>query len=314
MIHVDQLVRKYGITTAVDGISFDISRGEVVGFLGPNGAGKTTTLKILAGFLWPSSGTVTIFDKDVMEHSLECRRMIGYLPENNPIYEDMEVCEYLGWCAQLRGMNVDGRRQAMRRVIDRCGLGQVVGKDIGELSKGYRQRVGLAAAMVQDPPILLLDEPTSGLDPNQAVEVRDLIAELRKEKTVLLSTHILSEVQASCDRVIIIHKGRIAAQGTPQELGAAGAREQRIHLVLRSKNHGTEKGVKEKLSSLPGVVSVEAEDKKKKGELALSIEVEADADDLREEIFHLAAEKKWPMLELYRESRSLEDVFRSLTA
>ena len=312
MIRVDELVRRYGITTAVDGISFEITKGEVVGFLGPNGAGKTTTLKILAGFLWPSDGSVTIADMDVMEHSLDCRRRIGYLPENNPIYEDMEVAEYLGWCAAVRELPKGERERALRRVIERCGLGQVIGKDIGELSKGYRQRVGLAAAMVHDPPILLLDEPTSGLDPNQAVEVRELIAELREEKTVLLSTHILSEVQATCDRVIIIHKGKIAAQGTPQELGSAGAQEQRIHLVLRSKNHGSEDSVKEKLSGLPGVLAVASE--AKDGELALSIRVKAESADLREKIFNLASEKKWPVLELYRESRSLEDVFRSLTS
>jgi len=312
MIHVEQLVRKYGDTTAVDGISFDVARGEVVGFLGPNGAGKTTTLKILAGFLWPSSGAVTICEQDVMDRPLECRERIGYLPENNPIYDDMEVCEYLDWCAQLRGLDRERRREALRRVVERCGLGQVVGKNIGELSKGYRQRVGLGAAIVHDPPILLLDEPTSGLDPNQAVEVRGLISELRKEKTVLLSTHILSEVQASCDRVIIIHKGKIAAQGTPEELGAAGAHEHRIHLVLRSKNHGSQDAIQEKLSSLPGVLSVESA--LKEGELALSIRVNPESGDLREKIFHLAAEKKWPMLELYRESRSLEDVFRSLTS
>jgi ABC-2 type transport system ATP-binding protein len=311
MIHVEKLVRRYGAVTAVNGISFDASPGEVVGLLGPNGAGKTTTLKILAGFLWPTEGLVEIAGRSVTEDSINCRKTIGYLPENNPLYEEMEVTEYLGWCASMRGLADAGKRQALKRVIDLSGLSQALGRDIGELSKGYRQRVGLAAAMVHDPPILLLDEPTSGLDPNQAVEMRELIAELRKEKTVLLCSHILSEVRASCGRVIIIHKGEIVAQGRPEALERSIVQEQKLHLTLKSKTSGLAGKIKEALSSLPGIASISLETGDR--EITLSIQLKPRAGDLREKILQIAAEKEWPVLELRREAMNLEDVFRSLT-
>ncbi|MBI4424795.1 MAG: ATP-binding cassette domain-containing protein [Elusimicrobia bacterium] len=310
MIKVEELVRRYGETTAVGGISFEIPAREVVGFLGPNGAGKTTTLKVLTGYLYPTSGKVTIAGLDVSERSLDCRRSVGYLPENNPLYEEMEVVECLEWCARMRGLDASRAGRAIQSAVERCGLGAVVGKDIGQLSKGYRQRVGLAAAILHDPPILLLDEPTSGLDPNQAAEVRGLIAELRKEKTVLLSSHILSEVKASCDRVIIIHQGRIAAQGKPSELEAAGSAGQRLRLVLKA--DAEDPNIERALQGLPGVASVARE--RADGELAFLVAGQAEAGDLRSAVFGLAAERRWPLLELFREGASLEEVFRRLTA
>ena len=310
MIHVDNLVRRYGETVAVGGISFDIPAREVVGFLGPNGAGKTTTLKVLTGFLFPSSGTVTVAGHDSATSPLECRRAVGYLPENNPLYEEMEVTEYLEWCAAARGLEPARTSAAIKSAVLRCGLGSVVGQDIGRLSKGYRQRVGLAAAILHDPPILLLDEPTSGLDPNQAAEVRALIAELRREKTVLYSSHILSEVKASCDRVLIIHRGLIVAQGSPAELEAAAGGAQRLELVLA--DGGRAQSVAESIRALEGVADVAL--REAAGEASLTITTRAEAGDLRAKVFALAAEKRWPVLELYREGASLEDVFRSLTA
>ena len=309
MIRAENLVRKYGNTVAVDGISFEISPREVVGFLGPNGAGKTTTLKVLTGCLYPSAGKVSVADMDISERPLDCRRSIGYLPENNPLYEEMETAEYLEWCARVRGVGPARRSTAVKAAIGRCGLASVVGREIGRLSKGFRQRVGLAAAILHDPPILLLDEPTSGLDPNQAAEVRGLIAELGKEKTVLLSSHILSEVKASCDRVIIIHKGRIAAQGTLAELEAGASRGQRVRLLLREGPEAD--AAAQALGAVPGVSAVAQETVD--GERSFTISASVGEADLRAAVFELAARERWPLLELYGEGASLEEVFRELT-
>ena len=307
MIQAENLVRRYGSTVAVDGISFEIPAREVVG---PNGAGKTTTLRVLTGYLYPSDGKVTIAGMDVSERPLDCRRAIGYLPENNPLYEEMEVAEYLEWCARVRGVEPGRRAAAVKSAVGRCGLAQVVGRDIGQLSKGFRQRVGLAAAILHDPPILLLDEPTSGLDPNQAAEVRSLIAELRQEKTVLLSSHILSEVKASCDRVIIIHKGRIVAQGSPSALEAGASSAQRVRLLLKDSPETEDAG--QALADLPGITGVEQE--RLGGELSFLISASQESGDLRAAVFELAAARRWPLLELYGEGASLEEVFRSLTS
>ena len=220
-------MRRYGPVTAVDGISFEVAAGQVVGFLGPNGAGKTTTLRILAGCLRPTSGKVAVAGQDAAADAVDSRALIGYLPENNPLYEDMEVCEYLRWCAGARGLSAADTSRAIARAVERCGLSEVAGRAIGELSKGYRQRVGLAAAIVHDPPVLLLDEPTAGLDPNQAVEIRRLIVELGREKAVLFSSHILPEVKAACSRALVIHKGKIAAEVPQEEL-------ERLEDVFRS--------------------------------------------------------------------------------
>lgn len=219
MIDVQDLRKSYGPVAAVDGISFSIRPGEVVGLLGPNGAGKTTTMKILTGYLPATAGAATVAGFDVAEASLEVRRRVGYLPESNPLYEDLEVTEHLEYVGRLRGMtNVRGR---IREVLAACGLTDMAGRIAGTLSRGYRQRLGFACAILHDPEILILDEPTSGLDPNQQREVRALIRELKQSKTVILSTHILSEVHEVCDRVLVIHHGRIAADGTAAELQQA---------------------------------------------------------------------------------------------
>lgn len=219
MIEVSQLTKKYASTLALDHVTFAIQPGEVVGLLGPNGAGKTTMLKMLTGYLPPTEGSAKVANFDILDQSLEVRKRIGYLPETNPLYEDLAVYESLEWTARLRGMPKTVYADSIRKVIETCGLGSVVGKDIAHLSKGFRQRVGLAQAMLHDPEILILDEPTSGLDPNQQREVHTLIQTMRSRKTVLLSTHTLSEATSVCDRVLIIHRGRIVADGDPKGFG-----------------------------------------------------------------------------------------------
>jgi ABC-2 type transport system ATP-binding protein len=228
MIHVDRLTKSYGHhrRPAVDAISFDVRAGEVLGFLGPNGAGKTTTMKILTSFLAPTAGSAEIAGFDVYEHSLEVRKRIGYLPEDTPLYKDMSVLEYLDFICELRGIAPADRRTRLKRAVEQCGIADRLGSLIGELSKGFRQRVGLAQAILHEPEVLILDEPTSGLDPNQIAEIRAVIKQIGREKTVIFSTHILQEVQATCSRVIIISDGKLVADGTPEELsnksGASG--------------------------------------------------------------------------------------------
>jgi ABC-2 type transport system ATP-binding protein len=307
MISVRGLSKRYGDFLAVDSISFEVSSREVVGFLGPNGAGKSSTLRMLAGFLAPTAGSARLGGADVVESGLEVRRRIGYLPENNPLYEEMDVGEYLEFSGEVRGMSREALRKGVRGAVDACQLGDVLGKPIGLLSKGFRQRVGLASSILHDPDILLLDEPTSGLDPNQTVEVRGLIQRLREEKTVLLSTHILSEVEASCDRVIILNAGRIAAEGSPAELAARGGR--RVRVAFREA--GTDDGdLREGLGAIEGVESVALE--VKNGERRAVLTAGENADP-REAVFRLSAERGWPLLELRAEEASLEAVFRELT-
>ncbi len=219
MIDVANLSKRYGSIQALERLTFSIQPGEVVGLLGPNGAGKSSMMRILTGYLPPSEGTVKVAGMDVVDQSLEVRRKIGYLPESNPLYEELAVLESLEWTARLRGLNGNASRQAVARTVELCGLNAVVGQDIATLSKGYRQRVGLAQAILHDPDILILDEPTSGLDPNQQQEVHALIEAMRQRKTVLLSTHTLSEAASVCGRVMILHQGRIVADGAPNSLG-----------------------------------------------------------------------------------------------
>jgi len=219
MIEANGLSKRYGSTLALDHVTFAIQPGEVVGLLGPNGAGKTTMLKILTGYMPPTEGSARVANFDIHDQSLDVRRRIGYLPETNPLYEELAVYESLEWTARLRGMNAAAYAPAIRKVVETCGLSTVVGKDIAHLSKGFRQRVGLAQAILHDPEILILDEPTSGLDPNQQREVHSLLQTMRSRKTILLSTHTLSEASTVCDRVLIIHQGRIVADGDPRGFG-----------------------------------------------------------------------------------------------
>lgn len=298
MIEVKELTKRYNHILAVDKISFKIEKGEIVGFLGPNGAGKTTTLRVLTGYLSPTSGVCSIAGYDVNENPVEAKKRIGYLPEDNPLYNEMKVYEYLQFVGMLRNVPIASR---IKDVATVCGIEDVMGQNIGTLSRGYRQRVGLASAIMHDPEILLLDEPTSGLDPNQVIEVRELIKKLGREKTVMISTHILREVEAVCDRVIIINKGRIVADGSRDELQKFEKGKEVIFLTLKA----------------PQNIALEALGKwnvtvRESDEGITSYEIEADRD-IREELFLMAKEKDWVILEMYRKIASLEDVFRELT-
>ncbi len=307
MIEVQGLSKSFGPTRAVDGISFSVRKGEVLGFLGPNAAGKTTTMRVLTCFLPADAGTVTVAGRDVVEDSIGVRRSIGYLPENNPLYLDMEVVDYLSFVAAVRGIPSRLRRARLSEMVDACGLAPVVGRPIGALSKGFRQRVGLAQTLIHDPEVLILDEPTTGLDPNQIMEIRDLIRSLGREKTVILSSHILPEVEATCERILIISEGRLVGSGTPGELARQAVGGDTLHLVVR----GPEKEVADKLAAVPGVESVAARGSEE-GAARLLLSVGSGADP-REEIFRLAADSGWVLLEMRRETASLEDVFRRLT-
>jgi ABC-2 type transport system ATP-binding protein len=316
MIQVENLTKEYGPTRAVDKVTFNVRKGEVLGFLGPNGAGKSTTMKILTCFLSPTAGKVKVAGFDVFEQSLQVRQRIGYLPEDTPIYRDMTVLEYLKFAAELRGMDPTKSPGRIKEIGGRCGLGHVAGKLVGELSKGYRQRLGLAQAMLHDPDILILDEPTSGLDPNQIVEIRSLIKEIGKERTVILSTHILPEVQATCSRILIISGGKLVADGTPEALRSREKRG-RYRLVVHANGaafrnpEASQETIRASLGKLGGVGGCETlagED----GAFTYGIDA-ASSDDLRPMLFKAAVDNKWTLLELVRESVSLEDVFRNLT-
>jgi ABC-2 type transport system ATP-binding protein len=309
MIEVEGLTKDYGATRAVDQVTFNVRKGEVLGFLGPNGAGKSTTMKMLTCYLAPTAGRARVAGFDVFDESLEVRRRIGYLPEDTPIYRDMTVLEYLQFAAAVRQMDPAKTKTRISEIGGRCGLSDVAGKLVGELSKGFRQRLGLAQAMLHDPDILILDEPTSGLDPNQIVEIRSLIKEIGQEKTVILSTHILPEVQATCSRIVIISGGKLVADGTPQDLRQRerGSR----YRVIVEQNGAAPEAVRAGLTALAGVARCEPV-AGEAGSLAFAIDAAA-TDDLRKTIFRAAVDNRWTLLELARESASLEDVFRHLT-
>ncbi len=313
MVEVTELKKDYGSNRAVVGISFTVRRGEIVGFLGPNGAGKSTTMKMLTGYLRPTAGRATVGGIDVAEDRLAAQRMIGYLPESAPLYDDMMVLEFLELIADLRNVPQTNRRARLKEICERCGLKDVLGKDIGHLSKGFRQRVGLAQAIVHNPDLLILDEPTSGLDPNQIVEIRELIKDLGREKTVILSTHILPEVQATCGRIIIINDGKLVADDTPAALTERDAGAV-IHLVVKAKN-GTpidRRRVQSLLSGLPGVRAVDAHDGEGEGTAGFRLRASGTADP-RETIFATAVSNEFVLLDMHRERVSLEDTFRRLT-
>ena len=305
MIRIEGLTKKYGNTVAVDNISFEVRTGEILGFLGPNGAGKTTTMKVVTCFMPPTEGDVRVDELSVLEDSLAIRRKIGYLPERNPLYEDMNVLDYLYYVADLREIPKGEKRTRIGSVVESCGLREMLHKDVGELSKGYRQRLGLAQALVHDPEILVLDEPTIGLDPNQIVEIRNLIRTLGREKTVLLSTHILSEVHATCDRVVIIDRGKIVADGTPAELQSSFQGKDRLFLELKGTN-----GFEGLLRSVPAVESVSVSTSGDTSKVHIEA---AKGSDVREQLFRVAVQHNWVILEMRREQTSMEDVFRQLT-
>ena len=311
IIQVRDLLKSYGSVHAIKGLTFEVGRGQVVGFLGPNGAGKSTTMKILTGYLPPTSGTAQILGIDVMRHSIEARRLIGYLPENNPLYEEMMVMEYLEFVAQMRQIPKSKRRMMIEKAIHECGLEPAVGKDIGVLSKGYCQRVGFAQAILHDPQLLILDEPTSGLDPNQIIEIRSLIKKLGKEKTVLMSTHILREAQSTCSRILIIHDGKLVADDTPLQLTQ---QEGGILYVVVAPKQGEKLSKKQVLGQLASVFGVtKVEHINEYSEHGVAMMVGYDKEDPRADIFQKIVSANWILLEMRRKEITLEETFRRLT-
>ncbi len=310
-IKVENLTKFYGTQAAVNNISFEIKTGEVVGFLGPNGAGKSTTMKMITTYLTPNDGSITVNDLDTSESPLEVRKKIGYLPEQNPLYNDMNVIDYLEYAARLQSVPKEKIPDSIKKMIRVCGLESVKHKDIGELSKGYKQRVGLAQAMIHEPDVLLLDEPTSGLDPNQILEIRKLIKDLGREKTLMLSTHILQEVQATCDRVIIINNGEIVADGTTDSLQKRFQGQVSINIVVkRDPKYNKEKILNEYQS----VKNIEKVSLVSETSEAWSLDFTAlKGTDIREDLFKKSVSLDLILLEMHREETSLEDIFRKLT-
>ena len=311
-IRVDALEKNYGSIRALDGIDFKIHSGEVVGLLGPNGAGKSTAMKIMTGFVAPSSGQVSILGQDILADPLGVKSKIGYLPESAPLYPDMRVGDYLRFITEVRQMGKADASRAIDRVLTRCDLRDRTQQSIGTLSKGLRQRVGLAQAMVHDPEILILDEPTSGLDPNQILEIRTLIREVGEKRTVLLSTHILSEVQASCDRVIIISDGQIVADGPTDQVTRMGQSESLHSLIAPGKVRMEAQAILEGLTALSSVSSVSQSFSAELGEDEFLFVIRSDFD-VRKEIAQWVSGHGLLLLEQQREQQNLEEVFRNLT-
>ncbi len=307
-VTVDNLSKKYGSQIAVDNISFTVNTGEVVGFLGPNGAGKSTTMKMITCFIAPASGDVRLDRFSILKDAEEIKKRIGYLPENNPLYTDMPVIEYLQFCAEVQGMKNDNISTRLHEMIEKCGLESEKHKKINELSKGFRQRVGLAQAMIHDPEVLILDEPTSGLDPNQIVEIRKLIKELGKEKTVILSSHILSEVEATCDRILIIHHGRIVADGTSDTLRQQAQGQELLNIEIEAEAADYDNV----LEALTGLASVETAKKRNGQPGKFRIQSKPDKSS-RKSVFDLCVTNKWYLTEMTAIETKLEDVFRELT-
>ena len=307
-IRVSNLRKKYGETEALKGISFDVDKGEIVGFLGPNGAGKTTTMKILTCFMAADSGDAHVAGHDCFKEGLTVRRKIGYLPENNPLYLDMTVYEYLRYMAELHDVPSHKLFDRIKEVIVDCGLTDKLHMPIGALSKGYRQRVGLASTLIHDPEILILDEPTVGLDPNQIVEIRNLIKTLGKQKTVILCSHNLSEVELTCNRIIIINAGKIVASGTPAELKGLVEGHANIKLTVK----GDKAKVTSLLRDIDGVKEVTCQQTREKGAYVYEL-VTVKNKDLREKIIEEIFKNEYKLLEIHRESISLEEIFNQVT-
>lgn len=307
MIEVRNLTKKYGNTIAVDNISFSIQKGEIVGLLGPNGAGKSTTMRMMTCYILPTFGTITVAGFDCSSDSLQVRKRLGYLSENAPLYDEMNVWEYLEFAAEMQGISKEKRKEKIERVLDLCGIKDRVRQDISQLSKGYRQRVGLAQSLIHEPEILILDEPTTGLDPNQRVEIRELIRRIGKERTIILSSHVLSEVEATCDRVLIIHKGKIVASGTPQELRSNATSQTKVYLNVEGDGEELVKIVKS-FSSVKQILETNSEESVHR----LVFEVER-GSDIRKELVRTLVHKNFGVMEVYQKDKSLEDIFMQLT-
>ncbi len=308
MIEIKNLTKKFGENTILNQISFSVKKGEILGFLGPNGAGKTTTMKIITSFWLPTDGDVIIDGISVKDDSLKTKSKIGYLPENVPLYDDMLVYEYLRFIGETRGLSKEEVKSRLKEVVEICGLKKVIKRPIDELSKGYRQRVGLAQAIIHNPEVLILDEPTTGLDPNQIVEIRDLIKKIGKEKTVIFSTHILSEVSATCDRVLIINNGKIVGEGSPDELAQKAGSKEIIYVKIK----GEKEKVIEKLNAMDNVEKVEIKNKESENIYGYEIEPKQGVD-IREYLSMTVMQNEWNILEFSKKSITLEDVFRELT-
>ena len=308
MIQADHLTKYYKDFCAVDGISLDIRKGEILGLLGPNGAGKTTTLRMLTGYFKPTRGTINVKDFNSNEHPLEIKQLMGYLPESAPLYHNMLVFDYLDYVAEIRGIPRDKRLSRIRELCELCGLHNIMHNSISELSKGLKQRVGLAHAMMSDPEILVLDEPTSGLDPNQIVEIRNIIKQIGREKTVILSTHILSEAEATCDRIVILNKGKIIANGSAEELKQSADSGRTLNLAL---THAEFADVQARMEAINGVQAVE-QMPSENGMLVVKLTC-APESDMRETVYRQIKQTDWLLMEFKQETRTLENIFRTLT-
>ena len=308
MIQIEGLSKYYNQLCAVDAISFTINKGEILGLLGPNGAGKTTTLRMLTCFLKPTSGNIRVKDYSIDQHALEIKKLMGYLPESAPLYHDMIVYDYLNYVANIRGLGNADKLARIKELGDICGLNSVMHQPISELSKGYKQRVGLSHAMMNDPEILVLDEPTSGLDPNQIVEIRDIIKQIGKHKTIIFSTHILSEAEATCDRIIIINQGKIVADGSTESLKQAASQGTILKITLGSTNF---EAVQNAFAGIQGIQKIEQIET---GNDGIHLKVHCDAgSDLRPEIYAKIKAADWLLLEFQLETQTLENIFRNLT-
>jgi ABC-2 type transport system ATP-binding protein len=305
-IIVENITKTYGLQRALDNLSFQVKTGEILGFLGPNGAGKTTTMKAITCFLTPNEGDIKVGGKSVLEHPDDVKRTIGYLPENNPLYLDMPVIEYLQFIGELQGVSHADIPERIKLMVDVCGLKREKHKKIGELSKGYRQRVGLAQALIHDPEVLILDEPTTGLDPNQIIEIRELIKTIGKEKTVILSSHILAEVEATCDRVLIINKGRIVADGTPADLSKKAQGNETLKVGIDGADRNA---IFTALQQLEAISVVDFADDSKS---LFDVESKSGKESGKA-IFDLCVQKGWYLTQLTPVEKNLEDVFRELT-
>ena len=308
MVEVKNLTKRYGQNLALDRVSFTVDEGSIVGFLGPNGAGKTTTMNIITGYLSATSGEVTVFGKNTLEEPNEVKKMIGYLPEQPPLYLDMTVKEYLNFMYELKKVKLP-REKHIKEICELVQISNVYNRLIGNLSKGYKQRVGIAQALLGNPPVLILDEPTVGLDPKQIIEIRTLIKNLGRNHTVILSSHILPEVQAVCERIIVINRGRLVADGATDTLAHDLSQDHR--LILRAE--GPEREMVHELMTLPHVIDVYSLGEKEKGVYELSIEAELDTD-IRRDLFALLSRKGWPMMALKNTDLTLEDLFLQLTS
>lgn len=315
MIQASGLTKHFGHVRALDNVNFEVKQGEVVGFLGPNGAGKSTTMRILTCFISPTSGSAKIHGHDVFDEPLAVRQNLGYLPQRAPLYTDMNVWEYLEFTSQIRGLDAATFKTRLKRVVEVCGLAQVLGKDIGTLSHGYRQRVGLGQALIHQPPILILDEPTSDLDPNEKAEVLKYIKEIGKDHTILLSTHNLAEVEEACARAIIVSKGRVVADGPLDEIrGKTGAIRYFVTVDEKAAESGSAPKTAELEAALKGVKGASRVRELPTDEKAHRYEVSgAQSSDLRADLFRLMVQKGWTLLELRRDAQSLDAVFRELT-